>query len=136
MNFHDAMGEVNREDSGEPGLAMQELQRQYPATRQNGAMFSLESLWRAVGAPVGKGPTFWLEMAVPLLAGLAVYHQRLDAFKGLPADQRHEWTADDLLFRPETEPEPGSYWEAGDTMTLYHPAVAYARFLDGDDANG
>jgi hypothetical protein len=46
------------------------------------------------------------------------------------------WTREDLVFTLGHDAIPRSNWLVGDVMAVESVARAYARFLDGVDANG
>jgi hypothetical protein len=85
---------------------------------------SLDGMWRADGAPAGKGPLAWIAMARPLLPAFHRY------FANLAACGYHEKSKHRLyLFIAEEDLDDDH--RAGDVITpLWLIAEAYASFLD------
>ena len=133
MDFDDALREVNREDAV-PVTALEDMAEQCALAASLG--FNLSSMWRTVGRPEDKTPASWLLLAAPLIEGIGAYQRALDAFHGMPAEARLAWTREDLVFTLGHDAIPRSNWLVGDVMAVETVARAYARFLDGVDANG
>ncbi len=142
MNFHDALREVDRED-GRPTTAHEDLERQLADDREEihclsvRGIISLHSMWRTVGCPAGKDPASWL--AIPEVRD----HLLSGEFSGWGL-KRKTTVADLVLTLEWARPtctvaqlvnETESFW-FGDMLAMPEVAYVYARFLDGDDANG
>jgi hypothetical protein len=86
---------------------------------------SLDGMWRAVGAPAGKGPMEWIALARPLVAAFHRY------FANLAACGYHEKSKDrGYLFIADEHCDDDH--QAGDVITsLWLIAQAYASFVDG-----
>jgi hypothetical protein len=85
---------------------------------------SLDGMWRADGAPAGKGPMEWVALARPLLPAFHRYFANLAAC-GFHEKSRHC----DLLFIEEEDLDDDH--RAGDVITpLWLIAEAYSSFLD------
>jgi hypothetical protein len=133
MDFDDAMHAVNAEDST-PSTALGDMSQQFGIA--TGYAFNLSSMWRTVGRPEDKDPAAWLRLAAPLIEGLGAYQRALDEFHAMPEDARLAWSREDLVFMLNNDALPRSNWLVGDLMAVQCVAMAYARFLDGVDANG
>lgn len=82
---------------------------------------SLDSLWRAAGAPDDQSPRKWLAHAVPLLSGFLRY---LTAVPGRPI------RADDVSDLIQSwHGETAEPWHTGDLLTHELVARVYAAYL-------
>src|SRR4051794_6882413 len=88
-----------------------------------GDWISLGDLWRAAGRPEGRHPEDWLDLAAPLVAGIARYFDNLTPMgdRARPAGGRmlRQWDGED-----------GEPWCRGDLMAPSLIAGAYAEYLD------
>jgi hypothetical protein len=103
-----------------------------------GYAYNLDHMWRAVGSPNGMDPLYWSreDLAGPFIEGVAAYFRNLDRAKGVPRDAIAKGLLEEVFFPLTADESPAEGWRLGDMLGTATVATAYARYLDGDDANG
>jgi hypothetical protein len=87
---------------------------------------SLDGMWRAVGAPAGKGPLEWLALARPLVPAFTRYFENLAAC-GYVEKSRYC-----RLLSIQEEDLDDDHWAGDVTTPLWLIAEAYASILDSE----